>query len=171
MWEAAVIITMAAHGIVKVAVAMSPVQNHLGTTLIHTKAITAHTNTGIMIQNQPLAAAVTIGKKSYDKKSHDKKIHSKQSYNKQNTQQHAAVTHHERKRSTQSSPRITSSLKTDSHQQKMSRSTANPKMAHKTTQKTANKPSAERRTSSAKRHRSPKPAVKAKNSSVRNKTL
>ena len=110
-------------------------------------------------------------KKSYDKKSHDKKIHSKQSYNKQNTQQHAAVTHHERKRSTQSSPRITSSLKTDWHQQKMSRSTANPKMAHKTTQKTANKPSAERRTSSAKRHRSPKPAVKAKSSSVRNKTL
>ena len=110
-------------------------------------------------------------KKSYDKKSHDKKIHSKQSYNKQNTQQHASITHHERKRSMQSSPRITSSLKTDWHKQKMSRSTTSPTTAQKTTQKTANKPSAERRTSSAKRHRSPKPAVKAKSSSVRKKTL
>ena len=68
MWEAAVIITMAAHGIAKVAVAMSPVQNHLGTILIHTKAITAHTNTGIMIQNQPPAAAATVVKKATIKK-------------------------------------------------------------------------------------------------------
>jgi len=74
MWEAAVIITMAAPGIAKVAVAMSPVQNHLGTTLIHTKAITAHTNTGIMIQNQPLAAAVTIVKKATTKKATTKKF-------------------------------------------------------------------------------------------------
>ena len=98
-----------------------------------------------------------------------KKSHGKQSYNKQNTQQYTAVTHHERRRSTQSSPRITSPLKTDSHKQKMSHSTATPKMAHKTTQKTANKPSAERKTSYAKRHRSPKPTVKAKSSSVRKK--
>ena len=110
-------------------------------------------------------------KKSHDKRSHDKKSHGKQSYNKQNTQQHAAVTHHERRRSTQSSPRITSPLKADSHQQKMSRSTATPKMAHKTTQKTANKPSAKRKASFSKQHRSPKPTVKAKNSSVKNKTL
>ena len=68
MWEAAVIITMAAHGIAKVAVAMSPVQNHLGTILIHTKAITAHTNTGIMIQNQPPVAAATVVKKAMIKK-------------------------------------------------------------------------------------------------------
>ena len=68
MWEAAVIITMAAPGIAKVAVAMSPVQNHLGTILIHTKAITAHTNTGIMIQNQPPAAAATVVKKAMIKK-------------------------------------------------------------------------------------------------------
>ena len=68
MWEAAVIITMAAHGIAKVAVAMSPVQNHLGTILIHTKAITAHTNTGIMIQNQPPVAAATVVKKATIKK-------------------------------------------------------------------------------------------------------
>ena len=68
MWEAAVIITMAAPGIAKVAVAMSPVQNHLGTILIHTKAITAHTNTGIMIQNQTPAAAATVVKKAMIKK-------------------------------------------------------------------------------------------------------
>lgn len=110
-------------------------------------------------------------KKSYGKKSHDKKSHGKQSYNKQNTQQYTAVTHHERRRSTQSSPRITSPLKADSHQQKMSRSTTSSKTAQKTTQKTANKPSAKRKTSYAKRHRSPKPTVKAKSSSVRKKTL
>ena len=103
------------------------------------------------------------------KKSHDKKSHGKQSYNKKNTQQYTAVTHHERRRSTQSSPRITSPLKADSHQQKMSRSTTSSKTAQKTTQKTANKPSAERRTNSAKRRRSPKPTVKAKSSSVRKK--
>jgi len=74
MWEAAVIITMAAPGIAKVAVAMSPVQNHLGTTLIHTKAITAHTNTGIMIQNHPPAAAVTAVKKATTKKATTKKF-------------------------------------------------------------------------------------------------
>jgi len=68
MWEAAVIITMAAPGIAKVVVAMSPVQNHLGTILIYTKAITAHTNTGIMIQNHPPAAAVTAVKKATTKK-------------------------------------------------------------------------------------------------------
>ena len=73
MWEAAVIITMAAHGIAKVAVAMSPVQNHLGTILMHTKAITAHTNTGIMIQNQPPAAAATVVKKATIKKATIKK--------------------------------------------------------------------------------------------------
>ena len=73
MWAATVIITMAAHGIAKVAVAMSPVQNHLGTILIHTKAITAHTNTGIMIQNQPPAAAATVVKKATVKKAMIKK--------------------------------------------------------------------------------------------------
>jgi len=68
MWEVAVIITMAAPGIAKVAIDMSPVQNHLGTILIHTKAITAHTNTGIMIQNQPPVAAATVVKKATIKK-------------------------------------------------------------------------------------------------------
>ena len=59
---------MAAPGIAKVAVAMSPAQNHLGTTLILTKAITAHTSTGTMIPNQPPAAAVTAVKKATTKK-------------------------------------------------------------------------------------------------------
>ena len=74
MWEAAVIITMATPGIAKVAVAMSPVQNHLGTILIHTKTITAHTNTGIMIQNQPPVAAATVVKKATVNKATANKI-------------------------------------------------------------------------------------------------
>jgi hypothetical protein len=96
-----------------------------------------------------------------------KKSYNKQSYNKQDSQQQTTVTHHDQKRSMQSSPRITSPLTTDSHRQKMSPSTANPQMS----QKTANKPSAERTKSSSNQHHSPKPNKKANSSSGRNKSL
>jgi len=65
---------MVAPGIVKVAVAMSPAQNHLDTTLILTKAITAHTSTRTMIPNQLLAATITTVKKDTTNKATANKI-------------------------------------------------------------------------------------------------
>ncbi|MDB4054791.1 hypothetical protein N9496_02230 [Akkermansiaceae bacterium] len=94
-----------------------------------------------------------------------KKSHRKQSHRKQDTKQHATVTHLKEKCPIQSSAGIKPPLKADSHQQKISRSTAKSKTEHKTVKKS----SAERGTSFAKWQRSPKAAVKTKSSSVRKK--
>ena len=94
-----------------------------------------------------------------------KKSHRKQSHRKQDTKQHATVTHLKEKCPIQSSAGIKPPLKADSHQQKISRSTAKSKTEHKTVKKS----SAERGASFAKWQRSPKPTVKAKSSSVRKK--
>ena len=94
-----------------------------------------------------------------------KKSHRKQSHRKQDTKQHATVTHLKEKCPIQSSAGIKPPLKADSHQQKISRSTAKSKTEHKTVKKS----SAERGASFAKWQRSPKAAVKTKSSSVRKK--
>ncbi len=94
-----------------------------------------------------------------------KKSHRKQSHRKQDTKQHTTVTHLKEKCPIQSSAGIKPPLKADSHQQKISRSTAKSKTEHKTVKKS----SAERGTSFAKWQRSPKAAVKTKSSSVRKK--